>query len=366
MLARALCFSPDWSIHGLQMNDAIEGSDGILAAGSKVGGGRFTLIRQVGKGSMGSVWLARDEQAGEEVALKMLAPALTFNPAALDSLRRETMKSSKLSHPNILRIHQLFHSRNEPAFISMEFTGGDPLCALKEQQEKKCFRWDQLEQLARQMCAALEHAHEQKIIHRDFKPSNLMVAPTGTLKLTDFGVAATAANTLGQVTSNMGTTGTFCFMSPQQMEGRAPKPTDDIYSLGATLYELLVSQPPFHAFDGLQDAGTIFNKVRTIAPKPLEQRLAELGITNPMPPRVSTVILTCLAKDPASRPPSARAAAELLGVLKATDAPPANDQKPVASKVESEAFQSPSPEESNPPPASPPRKMRFLNWLKPR
>lgn len=314
---------------------------------------------------MGSVWLARDEQSGEDLALKMLAPALAFNPGALDSLRRETIKSSKLSHPNILRIHQLFHSRNEPAFISMEFTGGEPLCALKERQEKKCFRWDQLEQLTRQMCMALEHAHEQKIIHRDFKPSNLMVAPSGTLKLTDFGVAATAANTLGQVTSNMGTTGTFCFMSPQQMEGRPPKPTDDIYSLGATLYELLVSQPPFHAFDGLQDAGTIFNKVRTITPKPLEQRLAELGIINPVPPGVSSVILACLAKDSAARPQSARSVAELLGLSEVAVASSKDSQQSAPYGQDAGSLIAPPPEGSNPVPA-PQRKMRFFNWLKPQ
>ena len=296
-----------------------------LDAGAKLGQGRYTLVRPLGHGAVGAVWLAHDGQLGEDVALKVLLPALAHNPSAVDDLRRETVKSRKLAHPNIVRIYELFQHENELAFIVLEYVDGVPLKALKERQENKCIRWDYLQRLARQMCAALAHAHEQKIIHRDIKPANLLLNTQGNLKLADFGLAATAANTLGNVTTHMGNTGTPVYMSPQQMEGRPPRPTDDLYALGATLYELLVSQPPFHSGDGLPNAGGIAAKVRTVPAKPIEQRQAELGITNPVPPHVASAIMACLAKEPDARPASAKALADALGLAETptSSAPPA-------------------------------------------
>jgi len=292
-----------------------------LAPEAKLGHGRYTLTRLLGHGAVGAVWLARDVQLGEDVALKVLVPALAHNPAAVDDLRRETVKSRKLAHPNIVRIYELFQHENEPAFIVLEYVDGTPLNALKDRQANKAVRWDYLQRLARQMCAALAHAHEQKIIHRDIKPANLLLNTQGNLKLADFGIAATAANTLGHVTTHMGSTGTPVYMSPQQMEGKPPRPTDDLYALGATLYELLVSQPPFHSGDGLPNAGGITAKVRTVPAKPIEQRQAELGVTNPVPPHVAATIMACLAKEPEARPASAKAFAEALGLADAPAAP---------------------------------------------
>ncbi len=297
-----------------------------LDAGAKLGHGRYTLVRPLGHGAVGAVWLAHDEQLGEEVALKVLVPALAHNPAALVDLRRETVKSRKLAHPNIVRTYELFQHENEPAFIVLEFVDGVVLSALKERQENKCIRWDYLQRLARQMCAALAHAHEQKIIHRDIKPANLMLNTQGNLKLADFGLAATAANTLGNVTTHMGNTGTPRYMSPQQIEGRPPRPTDDIYALGATLYELLVSQPPFHANDGLPHIGGLSAKVRTVPAKPLEQRQGELGINNPVPPHVAATIMACLAKEPEDRPASIKAVAAGLGLAETPNTPAAPAQ----------------------------------------
>ena len=262
------------------------------------------------------------------------------NPAAVDDLRRETVKSRKLSHPHIVRTYELFQHENEPAFIVLEFVDGVSLHALRERQENRCVRWDYLQRLARQMCAALAHAHEQKIIHRDFKPANLMVNTQGNLKLVDFGIAASAANTLGQVTTNMGNSGTPRYMSPQQLEGKPPRPTDDIYSLGATLYELLVSQPPFHPEDGLSHPGGLIAKIRTVPPKPIEQRQAELRINNPVPPHVAAAIMACLAKDPDERPTTAKAVAAAMGLGEpenVTAKPVPNGQAATASVMHSVA-----------------------------
>ncbi len=115
-------------------------------------------------------------------------------------------------------------------------------------------------------------------------------------------------------------------MSPQQIEGRPPRPTDDIYALGATLYELLVSQPPFHANDGLPHIGGLSAKVRTVPAKPLEQRQGELGINNPVPPRVAATIMACLAKEPEDRPASIKAVAAGLGLAETPNTPAAPAQ----------------------------------------
>lgn len=305
-----------------------------MAAGAKLGHGRFTLVRPLGSGAVGAAWLARDDQLNGEVALKLLVPALAHDPAAVEDLRRETIKSRKLCHPNIVRTYELLQHETEPAFIVLEFVDGVPLNVFKDGQANQTIRWDYLERLVRQICSALAHAHDAKIVHRDIKPANLILNTRGQVKLADFGIAATAANTLGHVTTNMGNTGTPIYMSPQQMEGRPPRPADDIYSLGATLYELLVSQPPFHFADGLPNDGGIAAKVRTMPAKPIEQRQSELGITNPVPRHVATAIMACLAKEPAARPASVKAFAATLGLgeleAAAVSASPAETAVPVA------------------------------------
>ncbi len=286
-------------------------SGGGLAAGQKVGGGRYTLIRFLGKGGMGQVWLARDDRLEEEVALKFLVGEISTDAEALADMRRETLKSRKLSHPNIIRIHDLFESPDEAPFISMEFIEGSALNTLKAEQPDRLFPWEQLKPLVQQLCSALDYAHSQKVIHRDLKPGNMMVDASGVLKLADFGIAATASDSMSRLTRNMGSSGTPAYMSPQQMDGRPPRVADDIYALGATLYELLASKPPFYQ-------GDIAHQVRNLPVDPLEQRLADLDLANDYPDDVAALIMACLAKEPEKRPPSARAVAEWIGMTVGT------------------------------------------------
>src|SRR5687767_2102443 len=159
-----------------------------LAKGSRVGGGRFTLLRQLGQGGMGVVWLARDEQLREDVALKFLPQEIRHDAVALDDLRRETSRSRKLTHPHIIRIHDLYKVENE-AFISMEYVEGSNLSELRLQQPDRIFKWTFLEPLVKQLCDALAYAHGENVIHRDLKPANMMLDARGRLKLADFGLA---------------------------------------------------------------------------------------------------------------------------------------------------------------------------------
>ncbi|MEK7675584.1 MAG: protein kinase [Verrucomicrobiota bacterium] len=276
-----------------------------LRADQRAGASRYTLIRQLGQGGMGVVWLAQDERLGEPVALKFLPPEIRADLGALDDLRRETLKSRKLSHPHIVRIHDLHEVEGEPAFISMEYVEGSTLTAWRVQQDQRVLSWEQLQPLVKQLCEALDYAHGEKVIHRDLKPSNLMLDSKGRLKLADFGIAAVVSDSVSRV-SVQRTSGTLAYMSPQQLEGRRAQVTDDIYALGATLYELLTSKPPFYT-------GDIGHQVLHVAPQPMEERLAELELTNEIPPDVAALVMACLAKDPAQRPQSAQAVAEWIG-----------------------------------------------------
>ena len=267
---------------------------------------RYRLERKIGQGGMGSVWLALDERLDEPVALKFLPAEIQHDPTSLDDMRRETARSRRLAHPNIVRIHDMHEYPGEVPFISMEFVDGVSLSGLKSQQPKRCFPWDFLKTVIEQLCSALEYAHSERVVHRDLKPSNVMFDDRGRVKLADFGIAAVATDSMSRVSLQGNTSGTPAYMSPQQMDGRTPRVTDDIYSLGALIYELFTGKPPFFR-------GDIPHQVRNIEPPTIEERLDEFGLKNPIPADVSAMIMACLSKDPGNRPQSARAVAEWIG-----------------------------------------------------
>ncbi len=282
------------------------GTGGFVPGGT-MGQGRYVLERELGQGGMGVVWLALDTELNERVALKFIPPAIRRDANALDELRRETQKSRKLTHPNIVRIHDFCRFEGEVPFICMEFVEGTTLSSMKVEQPNRVFDWDYLKPLVTQLCMALDYAHSEGVVHRDLKPANMMVDARGRLKLADFGLAATITDSMSRVSMDMGASGTPCYMSPQQMDGKPPKASDDIYALGATLYELLTSKPPFHS-------GDVLHQVRNITPDPVGRRLADFEIVNPVPSDVAAMILACLAKDPARRPASAAAVGQWVGI----------------------------------------------------
>src|SRR5665213_1341758 len=135
-----------------------------LAPGFLVGGGRHTLLRQIGQGGMGVIWLAHDERLNETVALKFLSSAVRNDAAELARLRQETQKSRKLTHANIIRIYDLYEAPGEPAFISMEYVNGPDLWRWMTQQPQGVSAWMELKPLARQLCEALAYAHGERVI----------------------------------------------------------------------------------------------------------------------------------------------------------------------------------------------------------
>lgn len=288
-----------------------------LAPGQKVGGNRYVLKRILGQGGMGVVWLAQDRLLRDSVALKFLPPQICFDPSALEGLRRETLQARRLSHPNILRIHDLVDVANEPTFISMEYVDGVDLHTLRANRPGKVLTWHFVEPLLRQLCLALDYAHGERIIHRDLKPANLMIDSSSRVKLADFGLARVITDTVTRLSGEAHTSGTLAYMSPQQADGKKAQVTDDIYGVGATIYELLTSTPPFYA-------GDVSYQIRHRQPEALEVRLAELELRNDIPVSVAAMLMACLAKEPDHRPQSARAILDWLDSLESSDVPQAS------------------------------------------
>jgi len=289
-----------------------------LAAGRRVFG-RYTLEAVAGRGGMGVVWRARDERLERPVALKFLPEVVAADHEAVRELLRETRRCLDLTHPNIVRVHDLVQD-DQMAAIAMEFIDGESLAKRKAAAPGGRLALEDLAPLAAQLCAALAYAHgAAKVVHRDLKPANLLVTRDGQLKVTDFGIARSLSDTHTRLTGRTGdTSGTLLYMSPQQLVGADPSAADDIYSLGATLYELLTGKPPFHS-------GDVTLQIRELAPPPLNARLAALGAA-PVPPAWEKAILACLAKEPKDRPPSAAEVAARLGLTAAGDRRPAKGQ----------------------------------------
>jgi hypothetical protein len=279
--------------------------------------GRYVLLRILGRGGMGVIWLARDQKLERDVALKFLPDVVSLDKEAISDLKRETRRSLELTHPNIVRIYDFVEDLSW-AGISMEYVAGDTFSALKVAQPNRCFEVTQLEAWVRQLCAALAYAHEEAhIVHRDLKPANLMVDGKGRLKITDFGIARSISDSVSRVSIRGNSSGTLAYMSPQQARGQAPGVSDDVYSAGATLYDLIAGKPPFYT-------GEIYQQLLYENPEPMAQRRVQLGIKGgAIPERWEQAIASCLAKDPAHRPQSATEIAERLGLqVPSSSSPP--------------------------------------------
>jgi parallel beta-helix repeat protein len=271
--------------------------------------GRYRMENLVGRGGMGVVWRALDETLDRPVALKFLVETLVHDPMAIDDLKRETRRALELTHHNIVRVYDFVEDPTERlAGIAMEFFPGQTLGVRRMAIAERCFDPDTVVPWLSQLFDAMAYAHEKVgVIHRDLKPQNLMLDDRGELKITDFGIARVASDSLTRISIGK-VSGTPSYMSPQQARGESPIVADDIYAIGSTVYELLTSRPPFWQ-------GDIALQLGTIVPPKMKDRLRELtGIAREIPRAWEETIAACLEKDGAKRPRSARELANRLGI----------------------------------------------------
>lgn len=214
--------------------------------------GRYRIVRLLGSGGMGDVYLAHDEQLERPVALKILPAFFVADEARLDLFRREARAASTLNHPNILTIHEIGEA-DGTHFIATEFVDG---VTLRELMADSALSYAQILDIAVQAAAALATAHEAGIVHRDVKPENIMRRRDGIVKVLDFGIAKLTEQVAPTLTSNHSSPdltrtaagaliGTISYMSPEQARGLVVDARTDVWSLGLVLYEMLARRHPF-------------------------------------------------------------------------------------------------------------------------
>ena len=254
---------------------------GITLAGCKI-------IKLLGKGGMGSVYLGRQVDLGRFVALKILSKNLIQEEGFLRRFRREARSVASLSHPNIVQVFQ-YGEEDGIHFIVMEYIEGETLGARvsnsKTLEEAEAIR------IAKETATAIQEAQRKNIVHRDIKPDNIILDKSGQVKVTDFGLAKNLSGSQDQSLVTKQIIGTPAYISPEQIKGTEIDPRSDIYSLGATLYHVVAGKPPFTArnpFELLEK----HLKEKPVPPKEINEELSE---------GISDVVLKCLAKDPKGR-----------------------------------------------------------------
>lgn len=253
---------------------------------------RYEIAERLGIGGSGVVYRAFDRELGEVVALKMVRPdVLAMDGNALERLKSEIRLARRISHRNVVRTHDLGEAEGL-YFITMEYVTGTSLRELIDGGAP--LPVPAVVAIAKQLCRALEVAHEQGVIHRDIKPQNLMVQPDGTLKVMDFGVARLAERA-SQLTSTGMVVGTPAYMSPEQLLDDPVDARADIYAAGVVLYECLTGQRPVEA----SSPAALIGKLLSATPRPPHE------LNRAVPEPVSVLVMRALAKEVDDRPASA-------------------------------------------------------------
>ncbi len=253
--------------------------------------GTIYIEKELGSGAMGTVYRAKLTTADGKVrpaALKIVSLGLVGNESAMKRFDRESLILQQLKHPHIVRLFGTGRYRGTP-YIAMEFVDGEPMDRALVRRGR--LGWEEVFGYGKQLCEALQHAHEKGIIHRDLKPSNLMITKTGVLKLTDFGIAKDTDVTA--LTAANSTIGTSAYMSPEQCRGsKELSAKSDLYSLGVCLYELISGKKPFYA----ENTMDMFLKHVNEAPVRLGKLMPDLPVW------VDNLVMHLLEKSPDTRP----------------------------------------------------------------
>jgi len=266
--------------------------------------GKYEILGEIGRGGFGAVYEALDTTLKRRVVLKILAPHLVWHPEFVERFRREAQIPASLRHPNIVVIHEIGEEQGQH-YIAMEYLPGRPLDRMIA--EGGGLPLAQVLSIAEQVASALDYAHERALIHRDVKPSNIIVDERGRAVLTDFGLVR-AAETSGLSTTGQ-TIGTPEYMSPEQAEGEEVDWRSDLYSLGVVVYEMCVGRVPFKADTPL---AVLRAQADREPPRPRD-------LSPSLPQAVEEVLLRALAKRPEDRYQSAGQLAEALKLALAAE-----------------------------------------------
>jgi non-specific serine/threonine protein kinase len=242
---------------------------------------RTYIIEKIGAGGMGDVYLADDTELNRKVALKFLPPHLCQDEDCRARFKREAQAAAGLDHPNIAGIYEVGEYNGRP-FYSMQVVEGK---SLREVITGKDLSIEQILEIAIQVCGGLQAAHDKGIIHRDVKPSNILIDGQGRVRIIDFGLAAVVGSE--QLTKAGSTLGTISYMSPEQIEGKDIDRRSDLFSLGIVLYEMIVCRAPFK---GDSEAATL-NSILNDDPQPLARYRSDI------PDSLQSIVDKALDKD---------------------------------------------------------------------
>jgi serine/threonine-protein kinase len=255
---------------------------------------RYAIESPIARGGMADVFLARDQQLDRQVAVKVLFPEFARDPNFVERFRREAQHAAMLNHPNIVSVYD-YGQQGGTYFIIMEYVEGQSLRDVLRSQGSLSPM--QSARIASEIAAALDFAHRHGTVHRDIKPGNVLLAPSGQVKVADFGIAANPTDAGAGLTQTGAVIGTATYFSPEQAQGYQVDGRSDVYSLGVVLYEMLTGRAPFVAESPVAVA---MKHVRDAVVPPSQ-------LVPDLPPDLERVVMTALAKDVNTRYQSAEA-----------------------------------------------------------
>ncbi|WP_434056271.1 Stk1 family PASTA domain-containing Ser/Thr kinase [Georgenia wangjunii] len=269
----------------------------------RVLGGRYEVGDLIGRGGMAEVHIGYDRRLSRTVAIKVLRSDLARDPTFQARFRREAQSAAALNHPAVVSVYdtgddEVINSAGQPAhvpFIVMEYVEGHTVRSLLTDGTPVPI--DEAVEIVAGILGALEYSHREGIVHRDIKPGNVMLTPTGAVKVMDFGIARAMADSAATMTQTHSVVGTAQYLSPEQARGEVVDARSDLYSTGCLLFELLTGQPPF---SGDSAVAVAYQHVREIPRAPSD-------VAPDIPESLDRVVLKALAKDREERYPDAAA-----------------------------------------------------------